>query len=97
MFLGAGGYSVTEYESIIFYHNSNPKWNETIKVHSLAVTNNVSYREFIRHLLGNGMKRTAPQKSTLSSVFKVEDRPRLTNLKDSHWSRVMSLLKISVC
>lgn len=99
VFLGAGGYSVTEYESIIFYHNSNPKWNETIKVHSLAVTQIMffSYREFLRHLLENGMKWTAPQKSALSSVFKVEDRARLTNLKDLHWSRVMSLLKISVC
>ena len=32
IFLGAGGSSVTEYQSIIFYHNSSPKWNETIKV-----------------------------------------------------------------
>ena len=32
VFLGAGGPSLTEYQSIIFYHNSSPKWNETIKV-----------------------------------------------------------------
>lgn len=32
IFLGAGGSSVTEYQSIIFYHNSSPKWNETIKI-----------------------------------------------------------------
>ncbi|KAJ7386091.1 Dedicator of cytokinesis protein 3 [Desmophyllum pertusum] len=32
VFLGAGGSSLTEYQSIIFYHNSSPKWNETIKI-----------------------------------------------------------------
>ncbi|XP_078368993.1 dedicator of cytokinesis protein 1-like [Oculina patagonica] len=32
VFLGAGGPSLTEYQSIIFYHNSSPKWNETIKI-----------------------------------------------------------------
>ncbi|XP_074619689.1 dedicator of cytokinesis protein 1-like isoform X2 [Acropora palmata] len=32
VFLGAGGTSITEYQSIIFYHNSSPKWSETIKV-----------------------------------------------------------------
>jgi len=32
VFLGAGGPSLTEYQSIIFYHNSSPKWSETIKI-----------------------------------------------------------------
>lgn len=32
VFLGAGGASATEYQSVIFYHNSSPKWNETIKI-----------------------------------------------------------------
>lgn len=37
VFLGAGGPSLTEYQSVIFYHNSSPKWNETIKVQFFAV------------------------------------------------------------
>ena len=36
VFLGAGGPSLTEYQSVIFYHNSSPKWNETIKVQCYA-------------------------------------------------------------
>ena len=36
VFLGAGGPSLTEYQSVIFYHNSSPKWNETIKVQFFA-------------------------------------------------------------
>ncbi|EDO31872.1 predicted protein, partial [Nematostella vectensis] len=32
IYLGAGGKPCTEYESFIYYHNSSPKWNETVKV-----------------------------------------------------------------
>ncbi|EDO28006.1 predicted protein, partial [Nematostella vectensis] len=33
IYLGAGGKPCTEYESFIYYHNSSPKWNETVKKH----------------------------------------------------------------
>ena len=32
--MGAGAVPIHEYESFIYYHNNNPKWNETFKVSS---------------------------------------------------------------